>query len=154
MRLCKLFIPAATLVALCFSCNRSKTQDDAWGNLPLITTSEELSAASTKAGSRMVVLDLYADWCGPCRILSPTLDDLSKEYKGKADFYRINVDNSSGLSRSFGVKGIPYVVFMKSGKAVYALTGLHPKEDYEKVLGICNGAATADECVKNLNEKL
>ncbi len=102
----------------------------------------------------MMVLDLYADWCGPCRILAPTLHELAAEFKGKADFYRINVDKSPDLARSFGVRGIPYVIFMMEKKPVYALTGLNPKENYQKVLTICGGAASADECVNLLNEKM
>jgi thioredoxin 1 len=151
----KVLSVTATITALCALgfCNCSKSTGNS-SSLPLIATSEELAAAATNAGSRMVILDLYADWCGPCRMLSPTLDELAKENKGKADFYRVNVDKSAALAQSFNVRGIPYVVFMKNGSGVYALTGIHQKEDYEKVISICDGAATAEECIKKLNEQL
>jgi|WetSurMetagenome_2_1015567.scaffolds.fasta_scaffold553811_1 thioredoxin len=145
---------SALVVAITFlSCGKSKVETDV-NALPLITTSDELTAASDKAGDRMVVLDLYADWCMPCRVLSPVLHELAVEYKDNAYFYRVNVDQSPDLARAFSVRGIPYVVFMKQNKAVYALTGVNPKESYRKILDICKGAASADECTGKLNERM
>ena len=145
---------SALLVAITIiSCGKSKveTAEDA---LPLITTSDELTAASNQAGDRMVVLDLYADWCMPCRVLSPVLLELAGEYKNNASFYRVNVDNSPDLARAFGVRGIPYVVFLKHNKAVYTLTGVNPRESYQKILDICKSASSPDECVGQLNDRM
>jgi thioredoxin 1 len=145
---------SAIVVAITFiSCGKSKVETDV-DALPLIATSDELTAASEKAGDRMVVLDLYADWCMPCRVLSPVLHELADAYKDNAYFYRVNVDQSPDLARAFSVRGIPYVVFMKQNKAVYALTGVNPKESYKKILDICKGAASADECTGKLNERM
>jgi thioredoxin len=139
--------------AALFSCGKSKVETED-RQLPLIATSDELAAASEKAGDRMIVLDLYADWCMPCRVLSPVLHELALEYKNSAEFYRVNVDKSPDLARAFGVNGIPYVVFMKRNKAVYALTGVNPGETYRKVLDICKSASSPDDCSGRLNEKM
>ncbi len=83
---------------------------------------------------RLLVFDLYADWCMPCRILSPMLEKIAAEMSQKADFYKINVDKYPSLAQAFGVRGIPYVVFVKDQKAVNALTGVRPREDYIRVV--------------------
>lgn len=144
----------AVLAALVFiTCGTSKVETPK-EDLPLIGTADELSAASEKAGDNMVVLDLYADWCMPCKVLSPLLHDLAEEYKSSAVFYRVNVDRSPDLARAFGVRGIPYVVFLKRNKAVYALTGVNPKENYRKVLDICKSSTSPEGCVDKLNERM
>jgi thioredoxin 1 len=148
------FFAAAIIFTLSIAGSCGKKSSDSFSSLPLITTSDELTAATAKAGSKMIVLDLYADWCGPCRMLAPTLDELAKETEGKADFYRINVDKSAYLAQSFGVQGIPHIVFMKSGSGVYALTGIHPKEEYQKIIAICDGLRTPEECIEALNKRL
>lgn len=64
-------------------------------------------------GKRPAILDFYADWCGPCRQLSPRLEALAKKYAGQIDVYKINVDNETELSRVFGVQSIPMLLFIK-----------------------------------------
>jgi thioredoxin 1 len=143
---------AAVILA---SCGSSKEKNaEAMEQLPLLSSSEELDSLSAAVGNQMLVLDFYADWCGPCRVLAPTIDRLAVEYKEKARFFRVNVDKSPSLSRAFGVRGIPYIVFMKNGQVVYVLTGVHPGETYKKVLDFCSNDASADECVRKLNEKM
>ena len=63
-------------------------------------------------GSRPAILDFYADWCGPCRSLSPKLEAAAKKYAGKVDVYKINVDNEAELANIFGVRSIPMVLFI------------------------------------------
>lgn len=143
----------AFLSLLLVSCS-PKTGTADKDRFPLIANTGELDAASSRAGAKLLVLDLSADWCMPCRLLEPTLHELSSEFREKAVFYRVDVDNSQELARSFGVRGIPYVLFLKQGKVVYSLTGLNPKETYAKVLGICGGPATAEECSGQLKERM
>ena len=159
----KVFIRAAGAVALSIiataSCSRSKEQTKepppvAAAQMPVLSAQAELDTAMAKAGDRMLVLDFYADWCRPCRMLAPTIDKIAEEYKNRAYFYRVNIDLSPELSRAFGVQGIPYIVFMKKGKAVYALTGINPEEYYTKVLTICDGPGSPEECTRQLNEKM
>lgn len=63
-------------------------------------------------GNRPAILDFYADWCGPCRQLSPRLETIAKKYAGKIDVYKINVDNESELASVFGVQSIPMLLFI------------------------------------------
>jgi thioredoxin 1 len=141
------------LSLLLFSCSPKKETADK-DRFPLIANAEELDAASSKAGARMLVLDLYADWCMPCKLLEPTLHELAGEFKEKAVFYRVDVDQSQDLARSFGVRGIPFVLFLKEAKVVYSLTGLNPKETYAKVLGICDDSTSAEDCAGQIKEKM
>lgn len=62
-------------------------------------------------GEKPCVIDFYADWCGPCRITSPILEELAQEYKGKIDVYKINVDQEKELSQIFGISGIPAFLY-------------------------------------------
>jgi thioredoxin len=62
-------------------------------------------------GDKPCIIDFYADWCGPCRITSPILEELAKEYRGKIDVYKINVDNEKELSQVFGISGIPAFLY-------------------------------------------
>lgn len=63
-------------------------------------------------GSQPAIVDFYADWCGPCRQLSPVLDELAKEYSGKLTIYKVNVDNERGLASFFGIRSIPTLLFI------------------------------------------
>lgn len=145
----------AGLSPLFFSCSKkAEPPVTEIVRFPLIANSDELTAASHKAGTKMLVLDLSADWCMPCKLLEPVLHELSKEFKEKAVFYRVDVDKSRELAASFGVRGIPYVLFLKDGKVVYSLTGLNPKENYATVLTICPDSSTTDQCAGLLKEKM
>lgn len=135
------------------SCSR-KTETADKDRFPLIADAEELGVASSKAGTKMLVLDLSADWCMPCKRLEPTLHELADEFKDKAVFYRVDVDQSQDLAYSFGVRGIPYVLFLKKGKVVFSLTGLNPKETYAKALDICDDTTGAENCAGQLKEQM
>ncbi|MCL7752398.1 thioredoxin [Polaribacter sp. Z022] len=71
-----------------------------------------------------VLLDFYADWCGPCRTLLPTIHKLADELKDHVAIKKINVDNNQELAAKFGIRNIPTLVFIKDGKAVEKHTGL------------------------------
>lgn len=63
-------------------------------------------------GQRPAILDFYADWCGPCRSLSPKIAELAKKYKGEIDVYKVNVDDERELAQVFGVRSIPMLLFI------------------------------------------
>jgi thioredoxin 2 len=75
------------------------------------------------------VVDLWAPWCGPCRILSPILEELAKESKGRLKIVKVNVDENPGLSARFGAMSIPTMIVMKDGKDVDRIVGAMPKRD-------------------------
>ena len=80
-----------------------------------------------------VMLDFWADWCGPCRMLAPVVEDIAKEYEGSVG--KINVDEESELAAAFRVASIPTVVVIKKGKVVNTSVGYKPKEELAALLG-------------------
>lgn len=69
------------------------------------------------------VVDFYADWCRPCLMMEPVMEKLAEEYKGKLNFYKVNVDEEAGLADFFNIQGIPYMMFCSKGKEPMVNTG-------------------------------
>lgn len=83
-------------------------------------------------GSQPCIIDFYADWCKPCKMVAPIMEELAKEYKGKVVFYRINTDQERELSQAFNITSIPAILYIpKNGKPQMSV-GLASKEDYIK----------------------
>lgn len=125
--------------------NVSETPNDGIVHLSSKTFKEQIfdySASKTwkYKGTKPAIVDFYADWCRPCKMLSPTLVELQKEYGGKIQIYKINTDNNPDISQAFGISGIPALLFIpKTGEPQMA-TGLLPKETLESniqtILGV------------------
>jgi len=81
-----------------------------------------------------VLVDFWAEWCGPCKRLGPTVDALATEYAGKVTVGKLNVDENPNTTIKFNVRGIPALLLFKGGQVVESLVGLLPKEDIKKVL--------------------
>lgn len=81
-----------------------------------------------------VLIDFWADWCAPCRMLGPSIDQLSEQYKDKAVIAKINIDQQRELAQQFGVMSIPSVFVLKNGKVIDSAVGVRPKKYYEDVL--------------------
>lgn len=81
-----------------------------------------------------VLLDFYADWCGPCKVLGPIIDELAEAYEGRALVAKINTEHNPGLSQHFRIKSIPTLVFIHDGKLVERFQGLIPKPNLEEIL--------------------
>jgi thioredoxin 1 len=106
-----------------------------------ITSAEEFESAVLKA-DKPVLVDFYADWCGPCRMLAPTIEKLAKEYQGRAVVAKVNVDSLSALASQYGIQGIPAVFVFDKGQVVQRLVGLRPQSDYAKALDKLVGQAS------------
>ncbi|HET6244479.1 MAG: thioredoxin [Bacteroidetes bacterium] len=74
-----------------------------------------------------VLVDFWAEWCGPCRMVGPIVEELSKEYEGKAVIGKLDVDNNPGISAQFGIRNIPTILFFKNGEIVDKQVGAVPK---------------------------
>ena len=82
----------------------------------------------------LAMVDFWASWCGPCKMLSPTVEALAEQYEGKALVGKVNVDEEPDLARRFGVMSIPTVVFLKNGREFDRKVGLMPAEAFTQVL--------------------
>ncbi len=81
-----------------------------------------------------VLIDFWATWCGPCRMLAPVIEEIAKEYDGEVVVGKVNVDEEPELAAAFQVASIPMLAVIRDGKVVNTAVGYRPKEDVEKLL--------------------
>ena len=81
-----------------------------------------------------VLVDFWAPWCGPCRMVGPVLEEIAAEYKGKAKIVKVNVDEETMVAGQMGVRSIPTIALFEGGKVQDVLVGARPKADFTRVL--------------------
>ncbi|GMN88688.1 thioredoxin [Francisella sciaenopsi] len=101
----------------------------------VIKTDEANFDKLINSSAKPILVDFYADWCGPCKTLSPILDQLSKDYTG-AVIVKVNVDDNQSLAAKFGIRSIPTMIIFKSGQPVEMLTGVHTGSQLEQKLKV------------------
>ncbi len=84
--------------------------------------------------AQLTVVDFWAEWCGPCRLLGPTIDALADQFAGKVNVFKMNVDENPETPGKFHVRGIPTLIFLKNGQLVDQLVGNQPKDAIAQVI--------------------
>jgi thioredoxin 1 len=85
-------------------------------------------------GEIPAIIDFYADWCGPCKMVAPVLEDLSREYDGKVNIYKVNTEDQQELAMAFGISSIPSILFVPVNEKPVMQAGALPKETFKKVI--------------------
>ena len=86
------------------------------------------------ASDQPVIVDFWAEWCPPCKLLSPVIDDLAEEYKGRVKIGKVDTDSNRNTAMRFSISAIPTVLVFKKGQLVQRLQGFRPKKDFKSVL--------------------
>ena len=110
----------------------SKSNSDGWPGEPVELTDQSFEDFVKKYPK--VVVDCWAPWCGPCRMLSPTIDDIAKDMKGKIAFGKVNTDDNFQVSSKFKVMSIPTLLFFKDGQLVDKMIGAAPRVVVEQAM--------------------
>ena len=100
--------------------------------MELLNLTNENFEAETSKG--VVLVDFWAPWCAPCRMLAPVLDELAEKLEGKARVVKVNVDDAPELAQRFGVLSIPTVVLLRDGAELEKRIGVHPVEEFENLV--------------------
>jgi thioredoxin 1 len=82
----------------------------------------------------VTVVDFWAPWCGPCRMVGPVIEELAGEYEGKVRFAKMNVDDSPATAGAFGIRSIPTIAFFRDGQPVGGVVGAYPKDALQQVI--------------------
>src|ERR1700709_2042852 len=90
-----------------------------------------------------VLVDFWAEWCGPCRMLGPTIDELADEYKGKVKVGKVDTDANRNTAMKFSISAIPTVIVFKKGQIVQKISGLRGKKEFKTILDSALGAPAA-----------
>lgn len=85
-------------------------------------------------GDKPAIIDFYATWCGPCKMIAPIMEELSEEYKGKVTFYKVDTEQEQELSSLFGIRSIPSVLFIPMNETPQMSQGAMPKASFEKAI--------------------
>jgi thioredoxin 1 len=99
---------------------------------PIVLTDSNFASEVSKYP--IMLVDFWAPWCGPCRMVSPMIEQLSREYSGKVAFGKVNVDENQRIASSFGIQSIPTLMIFKGGKTVDVMVGALPKAQIEMKL--------------------
>ena len=99
----------------------------------VIVTDSEFDSTVLQS-ERPVILDFWAEWCQPCKMLAPTMEEIAGEYEDKVKIVKLNVDDNPNTATKYGIRGIPTLLFFKGGKVVQQMTGVKSKAEIKKII--------------------
>ncbi|MBM3167054.1 MAG: thioredoxin [Chloroflexi bacterium] len=100
----------------------------------ILNVNQDSFQKSVLEAQRPILVDFWAPWCGPCRAVAPVVEELAKEYQGKVDFAKVNVDESPFVASKFSVMSIPTLIMFKGGKPLEQVVGFKPKDQLKKLI--------------------
>jgi thioredoxin 1 len=98
-------------------------------DLNIINLTQDNFAKEVLESSTPILVDFWAEWCGPCKMIAPVLDELADEYDGKVRIGKVNIDNEQGLAAEYGVRAIPTLLLFQKGQVAEQIVGLKSKRD-------------------------
>src|SRR5580704_7437340 len=105
----------------------------------IVTLTQENFAKEVLQSPKPVLVDFWAEWCGPCKMIAPLLDELATEYDGKVKIGKINTDEQQQLAVQYNISSIPTLLIFKGGQVVSQMRGARPKRDFKQALdGVAN----------------
>ena len=100
----------------------------------IVTLTQENFAQTVLQSTTPVLVDFWAEWCGPCKMIAPVLDELADEYSGKVKIGKVNIDDHQGLAAEYGVRAIPTLLLFKQGQVAEQIVGARGKRDLKASL--------------------
>jgi len=135
-------LTAVTISALLVNCNAGNPKHETKGNIIHLTKATfksqvfdyEKNKQWKYEGTKPAIIDFYADWCGPCRMLAPVMDEIAKEYAGKVIVYKVDTDKERELAMNLGISSLPTLVFIPVNGKPQATMGALPKAELVKII--------------------
>ena len=114
--------------------NRESRTSEGESVVGLIKSEAQFANIIDTSKERLLMFEMYADWCAPCRVLAPVIEEIARENIDSVTVYKINTEENKALAASLRIPGLPLVLFMKNKEAMHSMLGLYPKDAYVRAI--------------------
>lgn len=142
------FITLACGAVLLGGCSSAPENKLGHAAIEIQSTSDKTFEKDVLAAKEPVLVDFYATWCGPCKHMSPIVDEVASQFAGKAKVFKVDVDENPMLSQALGIQSIPTLIVFKDGKPIVANTGAMPKSELVSMLDSAFAPSIAEQKVE------